>query len=204
MTTNSEHGDAGMEASSGSSPRGSWREMVQWCEDLVLQRTGESAETWAQRAREDGMLEEAPLKEWMRERGIEGYAAGAVQWRVLGYPESFLQDADELLDAQYADRPHLRPMADALLAWAEEQGATVQLRKTYASLMGRRKFAQVAPKTKSAVDVDLRVTPRLGGVVEVIRAHDGGPFDQRIRLRSLDDLTDEVFAALEAARAESA
>lgn len=187
-----------------SAPRGSWREMVQWCDHLVLQRTGESAETWAERARDAGVLDEAALKEWMRERDIEGYAASAVHWRVVGYPASFLQDADELLEAQYADRPHLRPIADALLAWAEERGAQVQLRKTFASLMGRRKFAQVGASTKSAFDVHLRVARRLGGVVEVVRAQADDPFDQRIRLRSLEDLTDEVFAALEAARSESA
>lgn len=180
----------------GAPARGSWREMVAWCEGLVLERTGETADAWADRARSEEMTEEASLRAWLAEHGVTGYASNAVEWKVLGYPESFLKDADELLEAQYPDRPQLRPIADALLAWAESRGATVQMRKTVASLMARRKFAQVAPQSKSAVTVLVRVTERLSAPFEEFRTPDDDPFDQRVRLRSLDDLTDGVYAVL--------
>lgn len=180
-----------------SSPaRGSWREMVAWCDALVVERTGETADAWADRARADGVTEEGPLRAWLAEHAVTGYASNAVEWKVLGYPESFLKDADELLEAQYADRPGLRPVADAILAWAESNGASVQVRKTVASLMARRKFAQVAPQSKSAVTVLVRVTERLDAPFEQIRTPADDPFDQRVRLRTLDDLTDDVFAVL--------
>ena len=33
----------------------------------------------------------------------------------FGYPDFFLSSADELIDGQYADRPQLRPIFDALI-----------------------------------------------------------------------------------------
>ena len=58
-------------------------------------------------------------------------------------------DADELIDAQYADRPRLRPVLDAVLAALPALGAvTVQARKTLVSLVGpRRTFGVVQATT---------------------------------------------------------
>lgn len=42
--------------------RGSWREMVTRCKGLVLERTGGTADAWADRARSEGETEEAPLR----------------------------------------------------------------------------------------------------------------------------------------------
>ncbi|WP_309106321.1 hypothetical protein [Arthrobacter sp.] len=69
------------------------------------------------------------------EHCVTGYAQYAVSWEMFGYPEFMLRDAGELLDAQCASHPELRPIADALLAWAEEtEGVEIQLRKGYISL----------------------------------------------------------------------
>jgi Family of unknown function (DUF5990)/Domain of unknown function (DUF5655) len=67
-------------------------------------------------------------------------------------------DADQLIDGQYADRPQLRPVLDAVLAAASALGpVTVQPRKTCVSLVSpRRTFAAVQPTTKSLVDLGLR------------------------------------------------
>ncbi|MCO4263555.1 hypothetical protein NG697_11575 [Pseudarthrobacter sp. MDT3-26] len=80
-------------------------------------------------------------------------------WRSLRNPEFMLRDADELIDGQYINQPELRPIADALLAWAAAtEGVEIQMRKGYVSLHSpRRKFAQVTRTTNTAVDVALRL-----------------------------------------------
>jgi hypothetical protein len=77
----------------------------------------------------------------------------------FGYPEFLLASADELIDAQYADRPHLRPVLDAVLqALAGLGQVTVQARKGYVSfLTPRRTFARLRPTTKNRVDLGLRL-----------------------------------------------
>ena len=67
--------------------------------------------------------------------------------------------ADELVAGQYADRPQLRPVLDAVLAALPALGpVTVQARKTCVSLVTpRRVFAVVQATTKSQVDLGLRL-----------------------------------------------
>lgn len=62
--------------------------------------------------------------------------------------------ADKLIAGQYADRAHLRPVLDAVLAALPGLGpATVRARKTCVSLVApRRTFAVIQATTKSRVD----------------------------------------------------
>jgi hypothetical protein len=44
----------------------------------------------------------------------------------FGYPDFLLSSANELIDAQYADRPHLRPILEAIIeaagrAWRDHR-----------------------------------------------------------------------------------
>ena len=68
-------------------------------------------------------------------------------------------DAGELIEGQYADRPQLRPILDAVLALLPALGpATVQARKTIVSLVSpRRTFAVVRATTKDRADLGLRL-----------------------------------------------
>ena len=84
---------------------------------------------------------------------LRGQADGAAQSSDAGQP-----DAGELIEGQYADRPQLRPILDAVLALLPALGpATVQARKTIVSLVSpRRTFAVVRATTKDRVDLGLR------------------------------------------------
>lgn len=74
-------------------------------------------------------------------------------------PESLSPEAVALIDGQYADRPHLRPVVDAVLAAVPALGAaTVEARRTLVSLVTpRRTFAVVQATTKNRVDLGLRL-----------------------------------------------
>ncbi|MFJ5861274.1 DUF5655 domain-containing protein [Pseudarthrobacter sp. NPDC092439] len=178
---------------------GTWQSMVAGNQALLLRKTGQDVHHWVEQARAAGVESDAGLRDWMRDGfGVTGYAQYAVSWEMFGYPDFMLRDADELLDGQYASHPHLRPIADALLAWAAAtDGVSVQLRKGFVSLQGpRRKFAQVTRTTNSAVDVILRLDAPAGGRLEQVRTRPDDPFTLRVRLTSPDQVDDELLAIL--------
>ena len=176
-----------------------WRFMVENNQALLLRKSGHDTAWWAEQGRAAGLTNDAELRAWMRDQhGITGYAQYAVSWEMFGYPDFMLRDADELFEAQYADHPELRPIADALLAWAAEaEGVEIQLRKGYVSLhSSRRKFAQITRATNSCVDVTLRIDAPAQGRLVAVKVRAGDFFTRRIRLRSAAEIDDDALTFL--------
>jgi hypothetical protein len=176
-----------------------WRTMVESNQALLLRKSGHDVAWWAEQGRAAGLADDAGVRAWMRDRhGITGYAQYAVSWEMFGYPDFMLRDADELLDAQYANHPELRIIANALLAWAAEtDGVQIQLRKGYVSLHGtRRKFAQITRANNSCVDVTLRIDAPAEGLLQAVNVRAGDSFARRIRLRAGTAVGDDVLAVL--------
>ncbi len=180
--------------------------MVDSNQELLLRKSGHDVHWWAERGRAAGVKNDGELRDWMRdEHGISGYAQYAVSWEMFGYPEFMLRGADELIDGQYAKHPELRPIADALLAWAAaSDGVGIQMRKGYISLHSpKRKFAQVTRANNTSVDVLLRLAVAPGGRVEAVKVREGDFFDRKVRLKSVDGVDGELFGLLERALAEN-
>src|SRR5690348_7534368 len=93
----------------------SWQKQTQWMADLLQKRTGEDLATWNARVRERDFDSEEALRAWLGEQGVTGYARDLLVMERFGYPDFLSASADELIDGQYADRPDLRPILDALL-----------------------------------------------------------------------------------------
>jgi uncharacterized protein DUF5990/uncharacterized protein DUF5655 len=74
-------------------------------------------------------------------------------------PGLLTPEAVQLIDGQYADRPHLRPILDTVLDALPALGeVTVEARRTLVSLVTpRRTFAIVQPTTRNRVDLGLRL-----------------------------------------------
>jgi Domain of unknown function (DUF5655) len=118
----------------------------------------------------------------------------------FGYPDFFLASADELIEGQYADRPQLRPIFDAIIDAAAGLGeVVVQTRKTYVSLVTpRRTFARVQATTKQRVDLGLRLEGQQpGGRLQPSKIHATMPL--QISLSSLEEVDAEVLAWLQQA-----
>jgi Family of unknown function (DUF5990)/Domain of unknown function (DUF5655) len=123
----------------------------------------------------------------------------------LRRPGFLTAEADELIAGQYADRPQLRPVFDAVLAALPAVGpATVQARKTMVSLVTpRRTFAVIQATTRSRVDLGLRLEhERPGG--RLLAARDLGAATVRIALARPEDVDAEVLGWLRRAYAENA
>ncbi len=136
-----------------------WRGMRERSEDLLRRQTGEGVEAWNARVREAAAEGEAGLRAWLAEREVTGYAQMLLVWERFGYPDFMTSTATGLIDAQYADRPRLRPILDALLEAARDLGedVDVQARKGFVTLVARRTFAVIRATTRTRVDLGLRL-----------------------------------------------
>ena len=153
-------------------------------------------------AREYGFPSWPRLKdEAERRRASAGEAAQA------GYPDYLTAEAVELIEGQYADRPQLRPILDAVLALLPALGpATVQARRTIVSLVcPRRTFAVVRATTKDRVDLGLRLDDaEPGGRLQSAKGIGGGGATVRIALRRPEDIDEEVRGLMRRAYEENA
>lgn len=181
-----------------------WKGMRDVSARLLQERTGDDLATWNQRIAEHSFPDEEALRAWLAEQGVTGYAQGLLVMERFGYPDWYQASAGDLIDAQYADRPQLRPIYDAIVEAAVGLGKViVQARKTYVSLVTpRRTFARVQPTTRTRVDLALRlegVEP--GGRLQASRIHDSMPV--QISLATLDEVDSEVLDWLQRAYDEN-
>jgi hypothetical protein len=188
-----------------------WREMTDWIEAMLEKRTGEGLAVWNARIAEAGFANEAALKAWLAERGIGGYPQMLLIMERFGYPDYLTASADQLLDGQYADRPALRPILEAVLALAPMLGSSpgdvsVQARKTYVTLVSpRRQFALIRATTRDRVDLGLRLPDASpGGRLATAKGLGNDTINVRIGLKSVDEVDDEVADLLRRAFAANA
>src|SRR5918912_2779599 len=136
-----------------------WKGMREMSARLLKERTGQDVETWNGRIASEGFTDEQQLRTWLTQQGVTGYAQSLLVMERFGYPDFLLASADELIQGQYADRPQLRPIFDAIIDAAAGLGPViVQTRKTYVSLITpRRTFARIQPTSRSRVDLGLRL-----------------------------------------------
>ena len=111
-----------------------WKGTQELSARLLAERTGESVETWNERVKGHGFTDEQQLRAWLSAQGVTGYAQSLLVMERFGYPDFLLASADELIEGQYADRPQIRPIFDAIIDAAAGLGeVVVQARKTYVS-----------------------------------------------------------------------
>jgi hypothetical protein len=177
-----------------------WKDMKTMSARLLKERTGEDVEAWKGRIEKENPADEGQLRRWLAGQGVTGYAQSLLVMERFGYPDFLLASADELIDGQYTDRPHLRPILDAILAAASGLGpVTIQARKTYVSLVSpRRTFARVQPTTRQRVDLGLRLEGiQPGGRLQPSKIHETMPL--QISLTSPEELDAEALDWLQRA-----
>jgi len=164
---------------------------------VLEERTGEGLETWNKRIQDAQIGDQQSLRLWLETRGVTGYAQSLLVMERFGYPDFMSASADQLIDAQYEDRPQLRPVFDAILNTVLEFGnVVIQARKTYLSLVSpRRTFARVQPTTKTRLDLGLRLEgQKPGGLLLPSTIHE--TMRLQISLTSVDQVDAEVVSWL--------
>ena len=104
-----------------------WHGMKDLSARLLWERTGQDVDAWNQRIASEGFTNEQHLRAWLTAQGVTGYAQSLLVMERFGYPDFFRASADELIDGQYADRPQLRPIFDAMLDAAAGLGEVVEI-----------------------------------------------------------------------------
>jgi len=181
-----------------------WQGMKRMSARLLKERTGEDVDAWKKRMEQESFHDEQQLRIWLNAQGVTGYAQTLLVMERFGYPDFMLASADELIEGQYADRPQLRPILDAILSAALGLGpVTIQARKTYVSLVSpRRTFARVQPTTRQRVDVGLRLgglqpNKKLHPRLQPSKIHETMPV--QISLMTIDQVDNEVLDWLQRA-----
>jgi hypothetical protein len=171
----------------------------------VLERqTGENVHAWNRRIGKQRLGSERKLRAWLTKRGVTGYAQSLLVMERFGYPDFVRATADQLIAQQYADRPNLRPIYDAIVRAAARCGdVVIQARKTFVSLVTpRRTFARVQAATRTRVDLGLRLASRRpGGRLQPSKVHE--TMQLRVGLTTPDEVDSEVQEWLRQAYAEN-
>ncbi len=161
-------------------------------------------------AREYGFASWAGLKEEAERRRASAPSTGeaaapAGSWRDYLVTDGD-GDPDQLIEEQYADRPQLRPVLEAVLAVLPGLGPlTVQARKTLVTLFTpRRAFAAIRATTRTRVDLGLRLDGT-GPAGRLLAAGNvgGGGVTVRVALARPEDVDDEVRDLMRRAYAEN-
>jgi hypothetical protein len=171
---------------------------------VLEKQTGKDLEYWNERIKKKKFTDAQRLKAWLAEQDITGYAEQLLMMEHFGYPDFLVATADELIDGQYKDRPHLRPIYDAITRLAARIGDTaIQARKGYVSFVTpRRTFARVQATTKNRIDLGLRLEgQKPGGRLQPSRIHE--TMKLQIGLSSPDEVDSEVLAWLRKAYDEN-
>jgi Domain of unknown function (DUF5655) len=181
-----------------------WQRKREMWARILEKQTTEGLDAWNRRIREASVGDESGLRTWLAVRGVTGYAQSLLVMERFGYPDFILATADELIEKQYADRSHLRPIYDAIISAAARcDELVIQARKTYVSLVApRRTFARVQP-AKTRVDLGLRLEScKPGGRLEPARIHH--TMRVQIALTTREEVDAEVQLWLERAYLENA
>jgi hypothetical protein len=181
----------------------SWKAMFDDYSNRLHQQTGDDLATWNARILEEAPDNEADLRAWLGERGIHGYMQMLLMMERFGYPDYLQTSDDELIDNQYIDREHLRPIYDQLIATVQGNHPEVEVvgRKTYVPLFTpRRQFAVIKATTRKRVDLGLRLDGQEPAGRLVLAKNLGNEtINLRIPLESPEEIDDEVVDAIDRA-----
>ena len=177
-----------------------WKVMKDMSVRLLIERSGKDVADWNMRIDKEQLNDEQGLRAWLAQQGVTGYAQSLLVMERFGYPNYMHASADELVEGQYADRPQLRLIYEAIIAATSSLGeVTIQTRQTYVSLVTRRRtFARIQPTTKSRVDLALRLAGyKPGGRLQPSKINETTPL--QVSLYSQADVDDEVLGWLQKA-----
>src|SRR5712692_2643097 len=185
-----------------------WQGMRDSSANLLQRLTGRNLDDWNRRIARRRFSQPGCPVQMARRRGGDGVPAAAACLGTLRLPSFMTAGADDLISRQYVDRAQLRPILDATLAALPGIGpvAVVQARKTYISLVSKRRtFAVIQATTRNRVDLGLRLgNQRPGGRLKPGKGVGNGSMTVCLPLSAVADLDDEALSWLKRAYDENA
>ena len=180
------------------------QQMLQRMVENIGPRTGKTFDEWVAVARASGIDSHKALTAHLKAaHALNHNEAQWVAWEVTdpGRLASYEKPKD-LVDELYSGKKaSLRPVYDALLAagLAAAEKVTTNVCRTYTSLAVGTQFALLNPRTNAGVDVELAL-PADSPHGEPFKSSNP-KFTRRIRVTSVEEVDDDVRAALREAAA---
>ena len=168
----------------------------------LLKNTGKSLDQWANLVRQSGIAKHGDQMKLLKEtHGLgHGYAnlVCAAAKGALDVPE------DDLLSGQFAGKEALRPIYDALEAFAKGLGKDVEIspKKTSVAFRRSKNFAVTTPASKTRLDLGLNLKGH-PGTDRLLTEKAGSMCTHKVKLESARDIDAEVKAWLKEAYAKA-
>lgn len=163
--------------------------------------TGKTLEEWINIVGAENFEKHGHIVKWLKSQHsmTHGYA-NLIAHKTLA-SDAASHNEDDLISAQYAKKPALKPIYDILVDSINQFGNDIQWvpKKAYVSVRRRTQFAIIYPSTASRLDLGLKLkdastTPPLeiAGSWNTMVTH-------RIRISSVKEVDDGVIRALQQA-----
>lgn len=174
--------------------------------DNLPEKTGRSVDEWVALVRRKGPKDEKARRAWLKaEHGIGGTTAWMIAERADGEgldgtdPEAYLAAAPGHVEAQYADRPALRPIHERLVELGLALGDDVKVCpcKTIVPLYREHVIAQIKPATRTRVDFGLALKGAEGKLPKRLIDTGGLAKNDRITHRFAISSVGEIDAEVE-------
>jgi len=159
--------------------------------------TGKTIEAWLPIAKASGIEKHRALLMHIKdEYGVTYGYANTIAFLALKKDDA--PQGAELVTAQYAKKPDLRPIYDALTKAVSGFGGDVELapKKAYVSLRRSKQFGLVQPSTKTRVDIGIKckdLAPE--GRLEAAGSWNG-MVTHRVRVTDVSDVNAELVGWL--------
>ncbi|MEO0440503.1 MAG: DUF4287 domain-containing protein [Pseudomonadota bacterium] len=165
-------------------------EMAQSMIANMPEKTGKALADWLKIVDSSGLEKHGQIVKYLKtDHGMTHGFANLVASKALN-PES--AGEDDLVAAQYdGAKAALKPIHDAITAYAQNLGSDIEIapKKTSVSLRRSKQFALITPATKTRVDLGLALKgEKADGRLESYNAM----CSHRVRLESVDAFDDDV------------
>ena len=171
----------------------------------LLEKTGKPLEHWIEVVKKSGLEKHGEiLKHLKSEHGFTHGFANFVSLKARG-TDAGSHNPDDLVAAQYAKKPDLKPLYDQLVKEIKAFGDNVEMvpKKANVSMKTGKQFALIQPSTKTRIDIGLKLRNR---EVEG-RLKNSGSFGSmcthRVEVFSADDIDGELLDLIREAYRES-
>ena len=164
----------------------------------IAEKTGKPLDHWVKIVKSSGLEKHGEQMSLLKtEHGMTHGYANFVCQAAKGRLDA---SEDDLLAGQYQGKEGLKPIYDALEAFAKTLGDDVEIapKKTSVAFRRSKNFAVVTPATKSRVDLGLNLKGE-AGTLRLAEEKPGGMCTHKIKLQAVEEVDDEVKAWLKAA-----
>ncbi|WP_300390324.1 DUF4287 domain-containing protein [Henriciella sp.] len=161
-------------------------------------KTGKPLDHWVKLLQSSGIEKHGEQVKMLKEQ--HGFGHGHANLVCQAAKGRFEADEGDMLAGQYQGKEGLRPIYEALEAYAKSLGDDVGIapKKTSVAFRRSKNFAVVTPATKTRVDLGLNLKGE-PGTLRLIDEKPGSMCTHKIKLQAVEEVDDEVKAWLKAA-----